>query len=544
MLQRKCACGSGKSLTGECDECRQRHTTSHGPAPTAGKASELPPIVGEVLRSAGQPLNTETRSFMEGHFGHDFSQVRVHADSKAAASTRAVDAAAYAVGSDIAFGAGRYAPGSVAGQKLIAHELAHVVQQGAPVSANRTPWNAAATDDTAERQAEAAAQAIIAGGPFSVSTGLPGGLARSPEVPTAKKGIGEAVYKLRFSQLGPLPMEYMLARLNELDRETLLDLRQHSEYGAAYGRERLEIAMDAVWHRNFSRAVLPEFRATLPSRMNQVIPFADQQRAVNQFLNAAAIERAKKRAEAAAPAPRAGAGQKTPSAGAGGAQGAIPAERLSPMGTDEQTTFKRQVYNTQMKNAMRAKTFFPGVPAEELAVVEKGQKMRKDAAQACRDLLAKAREDLKKQQDASDELAMKVSSVGVGSCYRDPQQDFGIWDGLFQKYYNETQAKRGELDGGEHGDKAVQYLAGYISQYKALPGFSNHTSGIAVDFITTEGKESLGADKSQNPRWKKSWLHAWLVEHASTFGFQPLATEAWHWDYKGTEAGQGRPDSG
>jgi hypothetical protein len=230
--------------------------------------------------------------------------------------------------------------------------------------------------------------------------------------------------------------------------------------------------------------------------------------------------------------------------GAGGRRGVIPAEQLSAFGTEEQTAFKRQVYNAQMERAIRVKAFFPGLPDEEMEVVEKGQKMRKDAAQACQKLLAQARADLKQKQDEGNEFAQKVTSFSVGSAYRDPMTDFRIWDSLFQKYYNETRDKRAELDGGEHGDKAVQYLAGYISQYKAVAGFSNHSSGIAVDFVTTEGTETLGADKSQNPRWKKSWLHNWLVEHAASFGFQPLATEAWHWDYRGTPDGPGRPDSG
>src|SRR5262249_20343241 len=68
--------------------------------------------------------------FMEPRFGHDFSQVRVHADAKADASARAIGALAYTVGRDVVFRAGRYAPLTSAGRQLIAHELAHVLQQG------------------------------------------------------------------------------------------------------------------------------------------------------------------------------------------------------------------------------------------------------------------------------------------------------------------------------------------------------------------------------------------------------------------------------
>jgi hypothetical protein len=88
-----------------------------------------PPIVEEVLRSTGRPLDPETRAFMEPRFGHDFSQVRVHSGPSAAESARILNARAYTVGNNLAFADGQYAPSSQAGRTLIAHELAHVVQQ-------------------------------------------------------------------------------------------------------------------------------------------------------------------------------------------------------------------------------------------------------------------------------------------------------------------------------------------------------------------------------------------------------------------------------
>src|SRR5260221_11831058 len=91
--------------------------------------SRVPPIVHEVLRSPGQSLDDNTRTFMESRLGHDFSKVRVHIDSRAADSARAVNALAYAVGREVIFGAGRYAPHTGAGKRLLAHELTHVVQQ-------------------------------------------------------------------------------------------------------------------------------------------------------------------------------------------------------------------------------------------------------------------------------------------------------------------------------------------------------------------------------------------------------------------------------
>jgi hypothetical protein len=91
--------------------------------------SGVPPIVHDVLRSTGQPLDAATRAFMEPRFDHDFSQVRVHTDARAAESARAVDALAYTVGRGVVFGAGRYAPETQIGKVLLAHELTHIVQQ-------------------------------------------------------------------------------------------------------------------------------------------------------------------------------------------------------------------------------------------------------------------------------------------------------------------------------------------------------------------------------------------------------------------------------
>jgi Domain of unknown function (DUF4157) len=78
----------------------------------------------------GQPLAPETRAFFEPRFGRDFSHVQIHSGDPAARSAHALGALAYTVGDHVVFGENRYAPGSEAGKRLLAHELAHVVQQG------------------------------------------------------------------------------------------------------------------------------------------------------------------------------------------------------------------------------------------------------------------------------------------------------------------------------------------------------------------------------------------------------------------------------
>lgn len=135
LLQRKCACGGTPGPTGECEECRKKRQAgtlqrfAGRPSVSKAQPSGVPPIVQEVLRSQGQPLDPATRAFMEPRFGHDLSNVRVHTDAKAAESARAVNALAYAVGNQIAFATGRYSPGSLEGRKLLAHELTHTIQQ-------------------------------------------------------------------------------------------------------------------------------------------------------------------------------------------------------------------------------------------------------------------------------------------------------------------------------------------------------------------------------------------------------------------------------
>jgi hypothetical protein len=83
------------------------------------------------LRGGGSPLNASTRAFMEPRFGHDFSQVRVHSDARAAQLAQSVNALAFTMGQDVVFESGRYAPETDWGRRLLAHELTHVVQQGA-----------------------------------------------------------------------------------------------------------------------------------------------------------------------------------------------------------------------------------------------------------------------------------------------------------------------------------------------------------------------------------------------------------------------------
>ena len=175
---RRCACGGKSPGGGECAECRakrlRRSASATGPA-------AAPSIVHDVLAGAGAPLDAGTRAFMEPRFGHSFADVRVHADARAAASARAVGARAYAVGRDVVFGAGSYAPSTGEGRRLIAHELAHVVQQGsAPAPVVSRALEVGPVDAPEEREADAAAERIVAGADAAVGAGAAPALRREP----------------------------------------------------------------------------------------------------------------------------------------------------------------------------------------------------------------------------------------------------------------------------------------------------------------------------------------------------------------------------
>ena len=127
------ACGGEAGADEECEACKAQEPGQQAKVQRAANGAvpgqAAPESVHQVLRSPGQPLDAAARAFMEPRFGRDFGDVRVHVGPEAAASAAAVGARAYAVGKDVVFGAGKYAPQSLPGRNLIAHELTHVLQQ-------------------------------------------------------------------------------------------------------------------------------------------------------------------------------------------------------------------------------------------------------------------------------------------------------------------------------------------------------------------------------------------------------------------------------
>ena len=180
LVQRQCAsCSGTPGPSGECEECRKKRLgalqrSANGTAP----AGFAPPLVHDVLQSPGQALDGATRASMGARFGHDFSHVRVHTDARAAQSAQAVNALAYTVDPDVVFGAGQYAPHSRDGQKLIAHELAHVIQQSRASTSMQTQLQIGSPSDSAEQEARQAAAQVLAEKPVAAITSTPPGVIR------------------------------------------------------------------------------------------------------------------------------------------------------------------------------------------------------------------------------------------------------------------------------------------------------------------------------------------------------------------------------
>ena len=121
QLSRKCTSCAEEEHEGVLQ--RKPATSSHPPN------ADAPASVQSALATPGRGLDAGTRAFFEPRFGCDLGNVRIHTDGESARSAAVVDSKAYAVGRDIVFAAGRYVPSTIAGARLLAHELAHVVQQ-------------------------------------------------------------------------------------------------------------------------------------------------------------------------------------------------------------------------------------------------------------------------------------------------------------------------------------------------------------------------------------------------------------------------------
>ena len=183
-LQRSCACA------GECPKCQgkkpgpkrgvlqtkrvEQGEAERTPAPPHAEHEHAnPAMIPQLLQSSGQALDAGARAELEPRFGVDFSTVRVHTGATAAESAAALGARAYTVGPHIVFGPGQYRPRTREGYRLLAHELAHVVQQRAAASVQLSAY--AAEEEPYEREADRAGDDAASGREAKVELNSPHG---------------------------------------------------------------------------------------------------------------------------------------------------------------------------------------------------------------------------------------------------------------------------------------------------------------------------------------------------------------------------------
>jgi hypothetical protein len=168
-------------LQRQCAACEEEETVAVSRKAQGAIGGDAPASVGSVIRSPGQPLASSARAFFEPRFGQDLSHVRVHTDGGAQQSARDVNALAYTVGSHVVFATGRYASGTPSGQRLLAHELIHVLQQQPQVARQEHPLD---PDPPAPQphdapQADKAGEASAAGSTPVTSNCVPTGFSRA-----------------------------------------------------------------------------------------------------------------------------------------------------------------------------------------------------------------------------------------------------------------------------------------------------------------------------------------------------------------------------
>jgi GH24 family phage-related lysozyme (muramidase) len=253
------------------------------------RETEMPAIVPEVLSSPGQSLDASARERLASHFGHNFSQVRVHTDQRAIESARALNADAYTFHEDIVFGSNQYAPETAGGLRLLAHELAHTVQQGPSRYLSVGHLEVSHPTDAAEREADTASEGVNEG---RVATRAFGATARHDVIhrQLAQTGLGKAAQSAAIQQtyreLNGLEIGALLHKLSEMKQSGTFD-RLFGNFDMAVGihRTRLFMAMKAVELQG--KITRDSFAAVFAAQMER-IKEVDQRARILDFLGRSA----------------------------------------------------------------------------------------------------------------------------------------------------------------------------------------------------------------------------------------------------------------
>ena len=245
-------CGSTHCPPGRCDGGNKKRPGLQRYAAGPAGPAVAPPIVGEVLRSSGRPLDPATRADMEPRFGHDFGRVRVHSDAKAAESARAVNALAHTVGRDLVFGAGQYAPGTSAGRRLVAHELTHVVQQNGGAALARRPLEVGPTGDAHEREAGRVANSLR-----EAAGVIGGGLATAtPHIARQVDAPGAPVDAEAPKVCGPDATEWFIDQVNDAKKNNTVLAIRLSLTTATYFAKQLDLSAQQLAEGGAASAII------------------------------------------------------------------------------------------------------------------------------------------------------------------------------------------------------------------------------------------------------------------------------------------------
>lgn len=222
---------------------------------------EFPESVQRVVRTSGAPLEATIRSQMERSFGHDFGEIRVHTDTPAAESARELNALAYTYGHHVAFAAGQYAPGTSRGNRVLAHELAHSIQQEGGSKPPLQTFLSGGANDVAEREAELAAKDVGEGLRVSAVSKRP----RAPMRQTVEQG--PALESTVEGTCGPDVTDWFVSVIANAKRDSRTlaiqsDLLSARRIGGRYGYSATDVLEGGIARQVLSAAT----RAGSPPR--------------------------------------------------------------------------------------------------------------------------------------------------------------------------------------------------------------------------------------------------------------------------------------
>jgi Domain of unknown function (DUF4157)/Novel toxin 16 len=204
VLPRLAVRAGNDPLEHEANRVAGRVLRMPGPAQLSCKCdaceAQIPPVVDDVNRSGGKPMDAPLRDRFETAFGWSFANVRIHNDAHAAQAARAVNALAYTSGNHVVFADGQFAPGSASGRRLLAHELAHVVQQAnGPVRPGISQ-----PGDAAEREADRLANSVVGPSSFAAYATRSGASGARPAA-SAGGAANHAVQRQRLPYNNKMP---------------------------------------------------------------------------------------------------------------------------------------------------------------------------------------------------------------------------------------------------------------------------------------------------------------------------------------------------